>query len=47
MLDDIDLAKDYIFLETYRIGNDSIGIRFKEIPITPMRILNALKTKNN
>jgi cardiolipin synthase len=30
MLDDIDLAKDYIFLETYRLGNDSIGIRFKE-----------------
>ncbi len=30
MLDDIDLARDYIFLETYRIGNDSIGVRFKE-----------------
>jgi len=30
MLDDIEAAKDYIYLETYRIGNDSIGIRFKE-----------------
>ncbi|MDD4373764.1 MAG: phosphatidylserine/phosphatidylglycerophosphate/cardiolipin synthase family protein [Bacteroidales bacterium] len=30
MLDDIEAAKDYIYLETYRIGNDTIGIRFKE-----------------
>ena len=30
MIEDIENAKDNICLETYRIGNDSIGIRFKD-----------------
>jgi len=30
MLDDIENAQKYIYLETYRIGNDSIGIKFKD-----------------
>ena len=31
MVEDIENAKDNIYLETYRIGNDSIGIRFKDV----------------
>lgn len=31
MLDDIEAAKDYIYIETYRIHNDSIGIRFRDV----------------
>jgi cardiolipin synthase len=30
MIDDIEAAVDYIFIETYRIGNDVIGTRFKD-----------------
>lgn len=30
MIDDIESAIDYIFIETYRIGNDVIGTRFKD-----------------
>ena len=30
MLEDIEAAKKYIYLETYRIGNDSIGIKFRD-----------------
>ncbi|MEZ5084193.1 MAG: phosphatidylserine/phosphatidylglycerophosphate/cardiolipin synthase family protein [Bacteroidales bacterium] len=30
MLDDILAAKEYIFLETYRFNNDTIGIRFRD-----------------
>ena len=30
MIDDIEAAKDYIFIQTYRIGNDVVGIRFKD-----------------
>jgi len=30
MLDDIEKAKDYIYLETYRLNNDSIGIKFRD-----------------
>lgn len=30
MIDDIESAKDYIYLQTYRFGNDTIGIRFKD-----------------
>lgn len=30
MLSDIEKAKDYIYLETYRFNNDSIGIKFKD-----------------
>lgn len=30
MLEDIENAKHYIYLETYRVGNDSIGIKFRD-----------------
>jgi cardiolipin synthase A/B len=30
MLDDIRMAKSYIYLETYRFNNDSIGLRFRD-----------------
>lgn len=30
MLDDIELAEDYIYIETYKYGNDQIGIRFRD-----------------
>ena len=30
MLNDIEKAKDYIYLETYRFNNDSIGIKFRD-----------------
>ncbi len=30
MLDDIENARDYIYIETYRVGNDVIGTRFKD-----------------
>jgi cardiolipin synthase len=30
MLDDIEQAKEYIYLETYRFNNDSIGIKFRD-----------------
>ncbi len=30
MLSDIDSAKKYIYLETYRFNNDSIGIKFRD-----------------
>lgn len=30
MLEDIENAKDYILLETYRVGNDTIGIKFRD-----------------
>jgi len=30
MLDDIGLAKKYIYLETYRFNNDLIGVKFRE-----------------
>lgn len=30
MLEDIESAKNYIYLQTYRIGNDSIGIKFRD-----------------
>lgn len=30
MLNDIERAKDYIYLETYRFNNDSIGIKFRD-----------------
>ena len=30
MLDDIELAQDYIYLETYKYGNDQIGIKFRD-----------------
>lgn len=30
MIDDIENARDYIFIETYRIGNDVVGIRFRD-----------------
>jgi len=30
MLDDIDLAEDYIYIETYKYGNDQIGIKFRD-----------------
>lgn len=31
MIDDIQNARDYIYIETYRIGNDSIGIKFRDV----------------
>jgi cardiolipin synthase len=31
MLNDIELAQDYIFLETYKYGNDQIGIKFRDV----------------
>ena len=30
MLDDIEMAENYIFLETYKFGNDQIGIKFRD-----------------
>lgn len=30
MLEDIRQAKDYIFIETYKFGNDSVGILFRD-----------------
>lgn len=30
MIEDIENAKDYIFIETYRIGNDVVGVRFRD-----------------
>ncbi len=30
MLDDIENARQYIYLETYRLGNDPIGVKFKD-----------------
>ncbi len=30
MLDDIENARHYIYLETYRVGNDSIGVKFRD-----------------
>ncbi len=30
MIDDIERAKDYIFIETYRVGNDTVGVRFRD-----------------
>lgn len=30
MLDDIDLAENYIYIETYKYGNDQIGIKFRD-----------------
>lgn len=30
MIDDIEAAVDYVYIETYRIGNDVIGTRFKD-----------------
>ena len=30
ILDAINRAKDYVFLETYRFNNDSIGIKFRD-----------------
>ncbi len=30
MIDDIEEAQDYIYIETYRVGNDSVGIRFRD-----------------
>ncbi len=33
MIDDIDAATDYIFIETYRFGNDGIGTKFKDLLI--------------
>jgi cardiolipin synthase A/B len=30
MLDDIELAEDYIYIETYKYGNDQIGIKFRD-----------------
>ena len=30
MLEDIEAAKKYIYLETYRVGNDTIGIKFRD-----------------
>ncbi len=31
MMDDIAQAKEYVYIETYRFGNDSIGLKFREI----------------
>jgi len=31
MLDDIELARDYIYIETYKYGNDQIGIKFRDV----------------
>ncbi|MBN3033977.1 MAG: phosphatidylserine/phosphatidylglycerophosphate/cardiolipin synthase family protein [Bacteroidales bacterium] len=31
MLDDIEHARDYIYLQTYRFNNDSIGIKFRDL----------------
>ncbi|PKP53326.1 MAG: hypothetical protein CVT92_04770 [Bacteroidetes bacterium HGW-Bacteroidetes-1] len=31
MLEDIEKARDYIYIETYRIGNDTIGRRFNNL----------------
>ena len=31
MLDDIGRAKKYIYLETYRFNNDSIGVKFRDL----------------
>ena len=30
MLEDIESAKRYIYLQTYRVGNDTIGIKFRD-----------------
>ncbi|MBU1009008.1 MAG: phosphatidylserine/phosphatidylglycerophosphate/cardiolipin synthase family protein [Bacteroidetes bacterium] len=38
MIDDIESAIDYIFIETYRIGNDVIGTRFKDALIRKARM---------
>lgn len=37
MIDDIDHAKDYIYIETYRVGNDTIGVRFRDALIRKAR----------
>lgn len=37
MIDDIEAAHDYIFLETYRIGNDVVGTRFKDALIKKVK----------
>ena len=31
MLDDIELAEKYIYIETYKFGNDQIGIKFRDV----------------
>jgi cardiolipin synthase len=30
MIDDIESAEDYIYIETYRVGNDVVGVRFRD-----------------
>ncbi|MBK9290990.1 MAG: phosphatidylserine/phosphatidylglycerophosphate/cardiolipin synthase family protein [Bacteroidetes bacterium] len=30
MIDDIERARDYIYIETYRVGNDTVGVRFRD-----------------
>jgi cardiolipin synthase A/B len=37
MLDDIEQAKSYIYLETYRFNNDSIGLRFRDALVRKSR----------
>lgn len=37
MLEDIEVAKKYIYLETYRVGNDSIGIKFRDALIEKVK----------
>jgi cardiolipin synthase A/B len=37
MIDDIESATDYIYIETYRFGNDGIGIKFRDALIRKAR----------
>ena len=30
MLEDIENASKYVYLQTYRVGNDTIGIKFRD-----------------
>ena len=31
MLQDIEMAKEYVYIETYKFGNDPIGIKFRDV----------------
>ena len=31
MLDDIEMAQEYIYIETYKYGNDQMGEKFRDI----------------
>ncbi|HMM12238.1 MAG TPA: phosphatidylserine/phosphatidylglycerophosphate/cardiolipin synthase family protein [Bacteroidales bacterium] len=37
MIDDIEHANDYIYIETYRVGNDTVGVRFRDALLRKVR----------